>query len=132
VKPIAEQVASVKKGSKILICGSRAARENDILPHINDVIDAVEPCLVIVGGSSGVDGTTEIRCGQLGKPVAVFPAAWGWHGNNAGPIRNGWMLRFGQPDYVIAFPGGKGTENMVMQAEKAGVPVIRIVLEESC
>jgi hypothetical protein len=131
VKPIAEQVASVKKGSKILICGSRDAKADLIEDHIEAVIFETQPSLLLCGGANGVDAGVEHVATKFGYAIAVFPASWSHNGRNAGPIRNGWMLRFGQPDYVIAFPGGKGTENMVMQAEKAGVPVIRIVLEES-
>jgi ABC-type Fe3+-hydroxamate transport system substrate-binding protein len=32
------------------------------------------------------------------------------------------MLKL-KPDLVVAFPGNAGTRNMIMQAEKAGVPV---------
>jgi hypothetical protein len=32
-------------------------------------------------------------------------------------------LRKGKPDLVIAFPGGRGTADMVARARKAGVPV---------
>jgi UDP-N-acetylmuramoylalanine-D-glutamate ligase len=30
----------------------------------------------------------------------------------------------GKPDLVVAFPGGRGTANMVEQAKQAGVEVI--------
>ncbi|MBR0908260.1 hypothetical protein [Bradyrhizobium liaoningense] len=43
--------------------------------------------------------------------VQAFPAAWVRHGNAAGPIRNGQMLRDGKPGLVVAFPGGRGTRN---------------------
>jgi hypothetical protein len=33
------------------------------------------------------------------------------------------MLDEGKPDLVLAFPGGRGTRNMVGQAKRAGVPV---------
>jgi hypothetical protein len=33
------------------------------------------------------------------------------------------MLDEGRPDLVIAMPGGRGTANMISQAEKAGVAV---------
>jgi len=33
------------------------------------------------------------------------------------------MLTQGKPDLVVAFPGSKGTENMIRQAQTAGVPV---------
>lgn len=46
--------------------------------------------------------------------------------NAAGPIRNQHMLDIGKPDVVLAFPGGRGTEDMIRRAEKAGVPVKRI------
>jgi UDP-N-acetylmuramoylalanine-D-glutamate ligase len=36
------------------------------------------------------------------------------------------MLNNGKPDLVVAFPGGRGTENMVKQAEAAGVPVKKV------
>jgi hypothetical protein len=33
------------------------------------------------------------------------------------------MLDEGKPDLVLAFPGGRGTRNMVGQAKRRGVPV---------
>ncbi len=38
-------------------------------------------------------------------------------------IRNQQMLDEAKPDMVLAFPGGRGTDDMVSRAEKAGVPV---------
>ncbi|MEM9912925.1 MAG: hypothetical protein AAF922_19365 [Pseudomonadota bacterium] len=45
-------------------------------------------------------------------------------GRAAGPIRNKEMLDEGCPDLVVAFPGGRGTANMVKQAQAAGVEVL--------
>lgn len=42
----------------------------------------------------------------------------------AGPIRNQQMLDDGKPDLVVAFPGGKGTADMVRRARVAGIPTI--------
>ena len=36
------------------------------------------------------------------------------------------MIDRGKPDLVIAFPGGRGTEDMVTRAERAGIPVRRV------
>ncbi len=36
------------------------------------------------------------------------------------------MLDEGKPDIVLAFPGGKGTANMVRQAKKAEITVVEI------
>jgi hypothetical protein len=35
------------------------------------------------------------------------------------------MLRFGKPQLLVAFPGGAGTENMIDQANAAGVDVLQ-------
>jgi len=43
----------------------------------------------------------------------------------AGVYRNQDMLSSFNPDEVMAFPGGKGTQNMVDLAIAAGVPVIQ-------
>lgn len=56
-------------------------------------------------------------------PYMTFPANWDRFGKAAGPIRNKWMLEYGQPDLVVAFPGGKGTAHMVKIATEAGVAV---------
>jgi hypothetical protein len=42
---------------------------------------------------------------------------------NAGPRRNAAMLTL-QPEVVIAFPGGRGTNDMLRQARMAGVKTI--------
>ncbi len=55
-----------------------------------------------------------------------FPADWEQHGKAAGAIRNRQMLEEGKPDLVVAFPGGKGTANMIAQAKAAGVAVLEI------
>jgi len=58
--------------------------------------------------------------------VQVFPADWETHGKAAGPIRNQRMLDEGRPDLVVAFPGGRGTSDMVARAKRAGVEVMMI------
>ena len=40
------------------------------------------------------------------------------------------MLDHGKPDIVVAFPGGRGTADMVKRAEDAGVRVIRVPSEK--
>ena len=45
-------------------------------------------------------------------------ADWAKYGPVAGPIRNQDMLDLHRPKMVIAFPGGKGTADMVKRAKK--------------
>jgi len=83
--------------------------------------------LVIEGGAPGADFISGVLADMRGIPHATFKANWHFYHKAAGPIRNGWMLKFGQPDKVIAFHSdiekSKGTADMVRRARKAGVPV---------
>ncbi len=56
----------------------------------------------------------------------LVATAWADYGKAAGPIRNALMLSEGRPRCVIAFPGGKGTRNMLKLAYQAGVEVVEI------
>jgi hypothetical protein len=58
-----------------------------------------------------------------------FPADWGAHGKAAGHIRNTQMLVEARPALVVAFPGGAGTRNMIIQSLERGVAVRRISLQ---
>jgi hypothetical protein len=59
-------------------------------------------------------------------PCSVYMADWDGLGRKAGPIRNQRMLDEGKPDLVIAFPGGRGTADMVRRAREAGVEVVEL------
>ncbi len=59
-------------------------------------------------------------------PLAfVFEADWDKFKKAAGHIRNGVMLSC-NPDLLVAFPGGPGTENCIKQAKKLGILVLRV------
>lgn len=57
----------------------------------------------------------------------TYLADWNTHGNSAGPIRNKQMLDEGKPDLILAFPGGKGTADMIRQVSAARLPVLTVV-----
>lgn len=81
---------------------------------------------IIEGGATGADFLAR-RFGDFKNiPVRTFDADWKKHGTAAGPIRNRQMLEEGKPDLVVAFPGGRGTANMIEQARAAGVKVLEI------
>lgn len=79
--------------------------------------------MVVHGNASGADsvGATWARTNK--RQVWPFPAEWAKYGASAGPRRNKQMLGSGAT-IVIAFPGGKGTRNMVKQAQSAGLEII--------
>lgn len=107
---------------KILVCGSRHFNDYKLLKETLDAYDCTE---IIEGEARGAD-TLARRYGETsGIPVRGFPADWNTFGRRAGPIRNSRMLKEGNPDFVVAFrgPNSRGTQNMIDQATKAGVPV---------
>jgi hypothetical protein len=108
----------------VLVCGGRAFRDGDT---VADALSAVHfrrrIRRVVTGGARGADELAASWALGARVGVARHPADWQAHGRAAGPIRNGEMLRAESPDLVIAFPGGRGTADMVRQARAAGIDV---------
>jgi len=116
---------------RALVCGGRHFHKRTFLFATLDRLDAELGITdVIEGEAPGADQLAALWASQRGKNLHPFPADWGDHGRAAGPLRNKRMLEEGHPDIVIAFPGGKGTANMVAQARKAGVRVVEVSEKE--
>jgi hypothetical protein len=81
---------------------------------------------IIHGCATGADSEGMIWAEMMGIKHAPFRADWHTHGKAAGPLRNQRMIDEGKPDLVIAFPGGKGTADMVRRARAANVEVLEI------
>lgn len=116
---------------RVIVCGSRNWGEYpDQREKIYAALDAIHAETPITflwhGNAKGVD-TVAGTWGEIKQTICVcpVPAEWSKYGDRAGPIRNKNMLGQGI-DLVIAFPGGKGTTNMIAQAKRAGVPVKQI------
>ncbi len=127
------------EGQCVLVCGSRDWTNR--LAIWDELFKRrVTTEIVIHGAARGADTLAGRVAHELGLPVHEYPADWERYkpdpeydpetgkkrGNPAGHIRNAQMLRDGQPDLVLAFGQGRGTDGMVKLAEKAGVPVVRI------
>lgn len=107
------------------MCGGRGYFDN---PRAFEWLDSLHlrPLrdLIINGGSTGADHCARRYCAERRIPCLTVPADWST-GLGAGPIRNLAMLEW-KPTLVVAFPGGKGTANMVMAAKLAGVKVMEV------
>lgn len=97
----------------------------DLIDHLPPWDDGSRPPTVVHGGARGLDTTAATLAAEAGWNVEAHPADWDAHGRAAGPIRNQKMADLGA-DLCIAFPGGRGTADMVRRAEKAGIPVRHI------
>lgn len=109
---------------KVLVCGGRDYSDRERVFEVLDQLDA--SChigCVIQGGARGADALGDAWAEERQRASATFKAPWNALGKRAGPVRNGWMLEYGQPDLVVAFPGGSGTANMVSRAKAAGIEV---------
>lgn len=91
---------------------------------VKRVLDFLQVDVVLVGDASGLDALVRKHAENNNLIRTVYKANWETHGKSAGPIRNAIMV--GESDILVAFPGGKGTENCVKQAKEHGKIVLRV------
>lgn len=117
-------------GVRVLVCGSR---EWDDAQAVSRFL-ASYGChdTVIHGAARGADMLADKVARSRRCTVESYPADWEQHGKAAGPIRNQQMLDEGRPSLVIAFGQGKGTDDMVRRAVKAGLKVYRVYRVTAC
>lgn len=120
---------------KLLVCGGRAYPNRAFVWRVLDCVHASEgPVTALVHGAAGgldklgrLVGADKLA-GEWADEARVeqrpYPAAWKSLGKSAGPIRNQNMLDAEKPDLVLAFPGGRGTADMMKRAKDAGVRVV--------
>lgn len=127
---------------RVLVCGGRAYADRAKVRAVLDLMSDYGMLGLIHGCAPGADSLAaeewraitrreqearraQRRPGNSEKFTIGVRADWARHGDAAGPIRNAQMLTHG-PDLVIAFPGGRGTADMIAKARAAGVPVWEI------
>jgi hypothetical protein len=113
---------------RILVCGGREFADKGRVFTVLDYYRETSGGFMVVihGAARGADSLAGEWATTRGIPVEAYPANWERDGRRAGPIRNAQMLREGKPTVVIAFPGGRGTADMIAQAKRAGVPALEI------
>jgi hypothetical protein len=116
---------SPRKGIVVLVCGGRdftdqraVSRALNKLHILNTVVRVVQ------GGAAGADECARRWAQDQEVLCDEYPAEWKRLGPAAGPHRNQNMLEHAKPDCVLAFPGGRGTADMIRRAQWAGVLVI--------
>ena len=111
-----------------IICGGRNFSDRAMFDSaMNDLIRLKGcPARIIHGDARGADNMADDWASHKAIDAIRSPAAWHRHGNAAGPIRNQEMLDKFKPQLVVAFPGGKGTADMVSRARAANVDVVEI------
>jgi hypothetical protein len=111
---------------RILVCGGRDWRDAEVVERALSSLHAARGpfnCL-IHGGARGVDRIAGKWARKNGILEWNLLPEWHRAGTPDGPARNQRMIAAGVPDLVVAFPGGRGTADMVERAKAAGVEVI--------
>jgi hypothetical protein len=130
--------------TRVLICGGRmygnvppdqtddpeaiakAMRERALLKARLDHYNERRGFSVLIhGGAMGADYHAKWWAIRQRLPVVEIKADWTL-GKKAGPLRNQRLIEEGRPDLAIAFPGGKGTADMVTRLRIAGIETIKI------
>lgn len=108
----------------LLVCGGRDFKDRNLVWNI---LDSMLIDLLVHGGcKTGVDFFADLWARNRRQRMKEYPAEWERFGNRAGPERNALMLSDAKPNFVLAFPGGPGTEDMKRRARVAGVPVLEV------
>ena len=112
---------------RVLVTGGRDYSDAGL---VNAALDKFQQdfgvTVLIHGAATGADTLAANWAAANAIPQLPFKVTrddWNRLGRRAGPLRNQEMLLKGRPNVVLAFPGGRGTSNMVSLAKAAGVPV---------
>lgn len=125
------EIYPANTAKRVLISGSRHWNDFDQFEkHLLSLDFLRKRCILIGGEQKGVDSLVKPFCEKhkhfyVGCPLLNWE--WGDFGGLAGPQRNQRMFIFGEPDYVVAFPGpdSVGTYNAIKQGKVLGIePVI--------
>lgn len=128
---------------KVLVCGGREySNEAKVFSYLDDLHEKHWIDKVIQGGATGADRLALKWCGSRSIECLNVPANWTdlshadavirtrhdgtKYDAKAGSRRNQRMIDEGKPDLVIAFPGQKGTADMISKARKANIEVLTV------
>jgi hypothetical protein len=103
---------------KVIVCGGRNFNNKKA---VFEILDYVKADIVVHGDATGADSLAGMWAKENGKEERAYPANWKLNKRAAGPIRNREMLAAENDESLlglIAFPGGRGTEDMVNHAKK--------------
>lgn len=112
---------------RVIVCGGRDYSDHERLTRELERVWRKHPTATLVhGGASGADTLAGIWASRRGIAVEIHPARWDLHGRAAGPRRNAELAALPNVLGVVAFPGGRGTADMISRARSRGIPVHQI------
>lgn len=113
--------------SRILVCG---ARDYNKPSYFREQMDRLvkshfaDKFVIIHGGHGGVN-ILAAQWAALGDyPTLEIRGNTPYYHSASERIQNQWLMDWGRPDLVLAFPGGRNTEDIVRHAKERGIHVI--------
>ena len=115
-------------GQTWVVCGGRDFTDTEMFDAaMGDLIRLRGmPALVVQGGAKGADTMARTWARRHAIGLETERPDWETHGRAAGPIRNQAMMDGYRPHLTVAFPGGRGTADMVRRSREAHVDVAEI------
>lgn len=108
---------------RVCVSGGRNFYNSKIVYETLDKFYAIrQDFMIINGGAWGADTLSTEWAKDRNVPYEIFPADWKKYNFAAGPIRNKQMID-SKLHFLIAFPGGNGTRNMIYQCIKNNIRV---------
>jgi hypothetical protein len=108
----------------VLVTGGREYKDRNTIYRVLDAVHAARRITYLMHGNArNADRIAHKWALSRGVQPVAFEALWDFEGDAAGTRRNKRMLEFVRPDRVIAFPGGRGTANMMRIAYDEGIEV---------
>ncbi|MDU6748097.1 MAG: DUF2493 domain-containing protein [Bradyrhizobium sp.] len=112
---------------RLLVCGGRHFEDAEMVHHELTALHWRKPISVVVHGSiAGVGIIAEAWARRHGIAVVRYPPNWEFYGKKAEGLRSDFMLTDSRPDFVVAFPGGRHTADLVQRAISVGLAVLAI------
>lgn len=107
----------------VLVTGGRDYSDRACVWATLDSIASYYPGFALVqGGARGADALAKRWAIEHGHPCFTCDANWDYYAKRAGGIRNGWMATFMRPSFLVHFPGGSGTTDMIKRARALDIP----------
>lgn len=111
----------------VVVTGGRNFHNWELTYRILDRVHRLRGIRALVSGMApGLDSMAARWAEQRGVRLIPAPADWKRFGRAAGVLRNEAMLVDHSPDVCIAFPGGRGTADMVRRVKARGIPLLQV------
>ena len=112
---------------RVLVCGGREFCNWGLLHNtLSGIKNENHISCIIQGKAKGADWLAKAWAGWFSIHTEDFPVGRKTRGKGAGHTRNQKMIDEGKPDLVVAFRGGRGTEDMIKRAKKHGIKVVGV------